>query len=353
VARPSIFILGNDGTPISKENNVRPIPYHIARHYEAPKMYLSVADSRRLAIEMPIGDQFGGPAYGMRAMPVVAVALAATSFVSGVAAFTAATTLGGMIAAGATIVGSALSIIGTVTGNSKLAKIGGVLAIGGMVGTGLVNSAAESAATSAASEGAAEVGSEAASAGGEAVNEGARFSDAAFDAGMPGAASTAPGASLSPAAGDGLINARPITDAQSQAVVDASSAAPAQNVTPTNAAEPFSTGAGNSMDAGATQTGQATNMNAFDPEIAKLTRQQAMAQNGGLLNANLPTADLGGGYFDKFGRWVKDNKELAYLGTNFASGLLPSEKDRAMSEAYKQQADAARKRAIWASGRTS
>jgi hypothetical protein len=319
------------------------------------KLYLTPSQTRRYAMELPVGDAWAGPAFGTRQMPVVAVALAATSFVSGVTAFAAATTLGGMIAAGATIVGSALSIIGTVTGNSKLAKIGGVLAIGGMVGTGLVNSAAESAATSAASEGAAEVGSEAASAGGEAVNEATHFSDAAFDAGMPRAASAAPGTSLAPAAGDGLINARPMTDVQSQAVIDATGAVPAQSVASTNSAAPFSTGAENSMNAGATQTGQAINVDAFDPKMAKLTQEQAIAQNGGLLNANLPATDLSGGYFDKFGRWVKDNKELASVGANIGygvfKGVIPTEQEKAAAEYYRQKAVETSRKSQWAQGK--
>lgn len=74
-------------------------------------------------------------------MPV-AVALAGAAF-SVSAGLTAGGVLGGMMVAG-----GAMTALGTVTGNKKLAKIGGVLSLAGGVGqlaTGLVNGAANAA----------------------------------------------------------------------------------------------------------------------------------------------------------------------------------------------------------------
>jgi hypothetical protein len=314
------------------------------------KLYLPPSETRRYAVELPVGDPWSGPAFGKREMPVVAVALAATSFVSGVAAFTAATTIGGMIAAGATIVGSALTIIGTVTGNAKLAKIGGILSIGGMVGTGVVNSMADTAANAAA-EGAAQAGAEGAAeaAGGSAINEAAHFSDAAFDAGMPGAASVPPRMAQNAAAGRGLIDAGmesagPMTDVQSQAAVDAAK----QTISPVDPAKPFADPGAQALNSAGAEVRQSLDIDPFANESAKLLRQNA-APPGSLLETSGGTSL--GGYFDKFGRWVKDNKELAKMGAEFASGLFPSDKEKAMTEAYKQQTADARRRALWAQGK--
>lgn len=319
------------------------------------KLYLTPSETRRYAVEMPVGDPYSGPAFGKKTMPVAAVALAASSFVAGATAFAAATTTMGMIAAGATMVGSALSIIGTVTGNSKLAKIGGILAIGGMAGTGIINSMAETAA-----QGAAQAATDVAvSAGGEAINSAAHFSDAAFEAGLPSAASAAPGAAEAVSSSGGLINmapeaaARPMTDIQSQAVADAArgAQAPAQGVAQVDPASPFQAGSQNALDAGATEVGQSTQMNAYDPEMARLVRQDA-ATNGSLINTNLPSVSTQDGYFDRFGRWVKENPQMAKIGAEFAGGLFPSQRDRAITEAYRQRAADERRRALWATGRT-
>jgi len=100
------------------------------------KTHLSAAMSRAWAAEgLPIGDPFGGPAYGEKAMPVVAVA--AAIYAGGTIAAAAAgagiiATLGvaGTIAA----VGAVAAGVGVVTGNKTLTKIGGVMALVGGIG---------------------------------------------------------------------------------------------------------------------------------------------------------------------------------------------------------------------------
>lgn len=94
------------------------------------KTHLSLSMSRALAAEFPMGDPFGGPAYGERNAPVIAVAAAIGSISAGAAAIAA----GSMLVGGAMIAGGVLSIAGTVSGNSKLSKIGGLLSLAGGIG---------------------------------------------------------------------------------------------------------------------------------------------------------------------------------------------------------------------------
>lgn len=94
------------------------------------KTYLSMSMSRAWGAEMPIGDPFGGPAYGEKNAPVIAVAAAIGSISAGAAAIAA----GSMLVGGAMIAGGVLSIAGTVSGNSKLSKIGGLLSLAGGIG---------------------------------------------------------------------------------------------------------------------------------------------------------------------------------------------------------------------------
>jgi hypothetical protein len=307
------------------------------------KHYLTIGQSRIYTLDNPIGDAFGGAAYGERRMPVAAVAMAAGSFAAGATAFAAATTTLGAIAAGATMIGSALTIIGTVTGNAKLAKIGGVLSIGGMVGTGLINHAAKNAAASA---GAAEAGT--ALAEGGAVNEAAGIADAVADTGATGIAG-APTAGTDLAV-DSMQSAGPMTDIQAQGLIDrvpptvADTATGLQQQIGSDASNAMVAQAPNTLSTAGTGVEQSLQGSAFDPEMNKLLRQQELVQQGQ------------GGFFDKFGRWVKDNKELVQLGgegLKAVGALLPSDKAKAEAEYYKTKSEETRRRALWASGRTA
>lgn len=84
------------------------------------KTYLSRAMTRAFSMDAPIGDPFGGPAYGERNDPVSAT----------VTFFEAATAFETVAA-----VGAALSVVGMVTGNSDMTKIGGVMGLVGGFGT--------------------------------------------------------------------------------------------------------------------------------------------------------------------------------------------------------------------------
>lgn len=95
-------------------------------------IYLSISQSRQLSAEMPIGDPFGGPAYGKRELFGIIVA-GIGAFSGGLALAGGGLTILGSIAAGAALIGGALTIVGTLTGDANLASIGKTIGIVGSV----------------------------------------------------------------------------------------------------------------------------------------------------------------------------------------------------------------------------
>lgn len=95
------------------------------------KTYLSLAVSRAMAAEYPVGDPTGGAAYGKREMPVVAVAIAAWEVAAVVEIGFAALTAFQAVA----VVSSVVGAVGAVTGNQDLAKIGAIGSVVGGVGS--------------------------------------------------------------------------------------------------------------------------------------------------------------------------------------------------------------------------
>lgn len=95
------------------------------------KTYLSRAVTRAMALDHPIGDPTGGPAYGEKNDPVSAIvaigSMAGTYAAAGT--FAAMTLTQGLVFAGA-----ALSLAGNITGNKTLSKIGMVTGLAGGVG---------------------------------------------------------------------------------------------------------------------------------------------------------------------------------------------------------------------------
>jgi len=106
------------------------------------KTYMSRAVSRAMAQDHPIGDPVGGAAYGERNDPIsaiVAISSMAGTYASAAAALGATASFGSVIASmtlmqGLTLVGSALSLVGNVTGNATLSKIGMVAGLAGGIG---------------------------------------------------------------------------------------------------------------------------------------------------------------------------------------------------------------------------
>ena len=95
------------------------------------KIYMSRAETRAMAAEHPIGDPTGGPAYGEKNDPISA----AISIASMGASYAAAGTFAAMtVMQGITFAGAALSLVGNVTGNKSLMKLGMVAGIAGGIG---------------------------------------------------------------------------------------------------------------------------------------------------------------------------------------------------------------------------
>lgn len=100
---------------------------YIPRHH---KTYLSRAMTRAMAIDHPIGDPHGGPAYGERNEPVSAILAIGSMFATGGAVLAGTATL----MQGLMFAGAALSLVGNVTGNKTLSKIGMIAGLAGGVG---------------------------------------------------------------------------------------------------------------------------------------------------------------------------------------------------------------------------
>jgi len=95
------------------------------------KIYFSRSISRTMSADHPVGDPTGGAAYGEKNDPVSAVlsiaAMGGTYYTAG--------TFGAMtIMQGITFAGAALSLVGNVTGNKTLSKIGMVAGVIGGLG---------------------------------------------------------------------------------------------------------------------------------------------------------------------------------------------------------------------------
>jgi len=97
------------------------------------KFYLTRTQTRAMAADHPIGDPTGGAAYGEKNDPVSAIiaigSMGATYAAAGYT-FAAMTVLQGI-----TFAGAALSLVGNITGNKTLMKIGMVAGIAGGIGS--------------------------------------------------------------------------------------------------------------------------------------------------------------------------------------------------------------------------
>jgi len=96
------------------------------------KIYFSRSMTRAMAIDYPIGDPTGGVAYGEKNDPISAALSAATM----AGTYTAAGSFAAMsLMQGVTFAGAAMSLVGSVTGNKTLSKIGMITGIAGGIGS--------------------------------------------------------------------------------------------------------------------------------------------------------------------------------------------------------------------------
>ena len=95
------------------------------------KFYLSRTQTRAMAADHPIGDPTGGAAYGEKNDPITAI----VSIASMAGTYAAAGSFAAMtVMQGITFAGAALSLVGNVTGNKTLSKIGMIAGLAGGVG---------------------------------------------------------------------------------------------------------------------------------------------------------------------------------------------------------------------------
>lgn len=96
------------------------------------KFYLTRTQTRAMAADHPIGDPTGGAAYGEKNEPISAIIAIASMAGTYVAAgsFAAMTLMQGI-----TFAGAALSLVGNITGNKTLMKIGAIAGIAGGIGS--------------------------------------------------------------------------------------------------------------------------------------------------------------------------------------------------------------------------
>lgn len=283
------------------------------------KTYLSRAMTRAWSMDAPIGDPFGGPAFGERNEPVSTFFAVATAFET--------------IAA----IGAVVSVVGMVTGNSDLAKIGGVMGLvggfgtmaqSGMFGEGLKSWAGE-VNTSWASSTSSNISSAATAADSATMVDGMTSSQV-VDMSASSAPIDAGSLNLADAAS---VNADTVTayDAlkadsglisQSQPTIQladgsAAGASPLADTAATGAAGPSSNPA---LDTGATAVDGATP-----------AQVQGMAKQGAAQMATGKGIDTGASLFDKILKFGKENKELSQaLLTGVAGAYQSSEKADAL-----------------------
>ncbi len=300
-----------------------------AKPVERELHYYSVSESRRMQSEYPIGDHLGGPAYGLRAMPVVAVIAAIGSFTAGAAIATAAgATLGAMVVGGAMMVGAAMTVVGAVTGNQKLMKVGGILSLAGGVGAigmeamGMLSTGAE------AMAGAGELASV-----GEAGGAGMGITEAAnATSGLPVSPMAGPSELATVGeSGGGMLSA----PGAGQIVDDAARSELAGTV---------GKEAATTATSAAPLTQEATGM---------LGTQGPNAFAGQGPNAFVTNGTKSTGFFDKAGNWVTDNKDMTKMLVDTAGGIaksVPSPKDKAEQALLAEKQKELERRRTWWSG---
>ena len=95
------------------------------------KFYLTRTQTRAMSIDHPIGDPTGGAAYGEKRDPLSAAISIFSMYTSGAAIAANGLTL----LSGLQFVGSALSLVGNITGNKTLSQIGMVAGFAGGIGS--------------------------------------------------------------------------------------------------------------------------------------------------------------------------------------------------------------------------
>lgn len=344
------------------------------------KTYLSRAQSRAFCMDNPVGDPFGGPAYGEKNEPVSAIAAVVaiavgTAEVAAATAITFSAVMGGLM-----IAGGAASLVGNFTGNKKLMMIGGAVAgvAGlGLAGANLLAEAAAPVASETALNGAAQSAADTA-AGQTMTQAGMSFDEQAAVFQQLGAGETATAREtlnnfgLSADQQASIINNQPITgqtgvvngstpDSTYKEVFDKAGQDVSKSISENGLVNKDTTsalqtdvpiGSENSpqnlndgvkvADAPKAQSVETPTANAPDAPVTPTTANQAMGgltldgkattmdsitalQRSGttvkdLGNGNFQTVGGNKGLLSNVGGWMKDNKEVISMGGKFIEG---------------------------------
>lgn len=336
------------------------------------KTYLSRAMTKAMSLDHPIGDPFGGPAFGEKRDPVSAVVAVSAMYMSsaGAAALVASVAAGGLaaatvgtVAAGLAFAGGAMSLVGNVTGNANLQRYGSYAMIAGAAG-GIFDPSGF-AGSSVTSSSLAEANATADPIGTLNQSQGWTATDAA-GAAAPGAA--APGATTSQAPS---VSEQIVGNPNAGVTVNAAPPQAVQPPTPISATEPLApqpaAGAGGGFGSAAGSSAGSAASNPFLSESADVSGlmpggsltpqapgagfQPAMdnyfAQNPGALTTPPQTSmwDSVKSVLPDVSNWsTTDKLTAAKLGADVVGGVaqyaFPSDQQQATTQYYKSAADA-------------
>jgi len=290
------------------------------------KTYLSLSLSRALAAEFPIGDPYGGPAYGERNAPAVVA----------VVAFVAANA--GTIA----MIGLALNVAGAITGNKTLSTIGTVMSVVGggfslaqqgafdFIDAGIKEWAVSAAngfqttaeAISAASTGGLDtIGTTTGAETGIEASAGSTAGTELNLAAAPGAAEAPTGLINAPAVGTGETGAAEVSAAEFEAGMQpANLAADGEAIADAGIAP--------AAPEAASPVTEATGSSAISEHAADVA-----------LNGARDMTSVSDNILSGIGTWIEKNKGLTELGLKFGQGLL-AEDDSADKDALARAYDA-------------
>jgi hypothetical protein len=229
-----------------------------------------------------------------------------------------------LVLAAAAEVGTAMTVIGAVTGSKDLMKIGGTIALVGGVG-GLINGAMTAGAAGAAEGAAGAAVDPAAYAGASADASAANYvsaADAMSDAATAGASNGIIGSEVAaPMAADTATTALQ-APAQELAQAAPSTQAAGAPGAPTTAADTITQGAPNvSGPAGA----QAPNT-PYDISLDPNSTPTDLRLNAGTQAAPMSSSS----YWSNIGNWINNNKTLFSSGLQLAGGALSGMNQRGM-----------------------
>lgn len=309
------------------------------------------------------------------AIPLV---IAAAEAYAGAAALAAATTIAAEVMAGAMIAGAAMTAVGTLTGNAKLTKIGGVVgAVGGIGSAALSLANAAGAAAPIAGEAIAPTAIDAGAAVDATTANVPTFAADGAQSGTMGSLAGTPGSTSAAGAAPGLVNGNSVAGASTtpnpvQNLVTSDTAAPpvdssldgAPNLAGTDASP--SSGLAPNNTASTVMNAPTTAPGTVNPTVT----QTAGTQATGVYNPNMPQtagtggfADPTGGSFNNpsaynpggmaanpttpmslgdmasaTGKFINDNKVLVNTAGGVVNGAMKNASDR---NSLKQQAEIA------------